>query len=283
MERGSCTVLHASDFQCGKPFVPRAAEALVRLAAEIRPDVIVVSGDLTQRAKQREFEQARTLLDRLHDAPIVLTPGNHDVPLYRIWERLFSPHRNWRRFAGPELDTVTRVDGAALVALDSSAPHRAVVSGRIDQSQVDFARDAFEQTDRSAYRVLVTHHHFVPVPDGQGGAPLPNSVSLAAAFAEMGVDIVLGGHVHQIHIRTSAALPGADHLRAVPIVASGTTTSRRGRGAEEGANSLTVVRLDARAVEVTPYHLGPGSTDFQSTEPLRFAHGPEIGAPGAVS
>jgi len=283
MERGSCTVLHASDFQCGKPFVPRAAEALVRLASEIGPDVTVVSGDLTQRAKVREFEQARSLLDRLGEAPIVLTPGNHDVPLYRIWERIFNPHRNWRRFAGPDLDTVTRVEGATFVALDSSAPHRAIVNGRIDREQVDFARDAFEGSASTDYRVLVTHHHFAPVPDGEGGAPLPNASSLARAFEEMGVDVVLGGHVHQIHIRRSIDVPGVDRGRPVPIVASGTTTSRRGRAAEEGWNSLTVVRLDPHVVEVIPYRLHPGASDFQATEPVRFSRGPEIETPEPVS
>jgi 3',5'-cyclic AMP phosphodiesterase CpdA len=272
MESGSCTVLHVSDFQCGKPFVPRAAEALVRLAHAVRPEVVVASGDLTQRAKVGEFEQARGLLDRLGDAPIVLTPGNHDVPLYRLWERVVSPHRNWRDFAGPDLNTVTRIDGAVFVTLDSSAPHRTLVSGRIDPDQVDFARVAFERTKPGAYRVLVAHHHLVPIPGGEGGSPLPNAASLMTAFEEMGVDLVLGGHVHQMHVRTSADVPGARVARAIPIVAAGTTTSRRGRGVERGWNSLNVVKLDSEAIEVTSYRLGPEDDDFRAETPLRFKH-----------
>ena len=121
-------ILHASDLQTGKPFRPRAAEDLVALAHTLVPDVVVIAGDLTQRAKAREYQAVRALLDRMAPLPVVVTPGNHDVPLYRVWERLLAPYRNWRRAIAPELDTVTRVRGATVVALNSSAPRRAIVA-----------------------------------------------------------------------------------------------------------------------------------------------------------
>jgi len=273
MASGVLTVLHTSDFQCGKPFVPRAADALVRLAQRVGPDVVVASGDMTQRAKAREYVMARELLDRLGGVPIVVTPGNHDVPLYRFWERLVCPHRNWRRFAGPDRDSITRVEGATFVALDTSAPRRAVVNGRLDDHQLAFARRAFDESPRGDVRILVAHHHFVPVSDGMGGRPLPRAAQLVRAFEEMRVDAVLGGHVHQLHIRTSADVPPKRGATPVPLIACGTTTSRRGRGVEAGWNSLTVLRFDAGAVEVAPYRLSPDGDDFEPLDPVTFSNG----------
>src|SRR5690606_21564769 len=89
------TVLHASDLQIGKPYRAWAAEALVRTAEEVTPDLVVIAGDLTQRAKPREYRLAREVLSHFGETPVVVTPGNHDVPVYRVWERLFAPYRNW--------------------------------------------------------------------------------------------------------------------------------------------------------------------------------------------
>ena len=274
------TVLHISDFQCGKPYLPRATEALLEVFAEVTPDVVVASGDLTQRAKKREFVQARSILDRFGDTPTVITPGNHDVPLYRMWERLFDPFRNWRSFAGEDaLDTVTQVGDAVIVALNSAAPRRAIVNGRIDDDQVEFARRAFAQSDAGALRVLVVHHHFVPVPNGEGAPPLPHSARLAQAFGEMGVDVVLGGHVHQLHMHVAEEIPGVSpRVPPLPILACGTSTSRRGRGVEAGWNSLSVLRFAERAVEVTPYRRAPEADAFEAMPAQSWALRRGLGA-----
>lgn len=265
------TVLHASDFQCGKPFRPRAADALVALAGQVAPDVVVAAGDLTQRAKDREYVTASALLARLPDVPCIVTPGNHDVPLYRVWERALAPYRNWRRRISSALDTVTSLDGATFVALNSSAPRRAIVNGRIDDHQVDLARRAFRDAPANDVRVLVIHHHFVPVPDGKGGKPLPRAGRLVAEFEAMGVDMVLGGHVHQTHLSTSSALLGSRGRPGLPLLACGTTTSRRGRGPEVGMNSLNVVRVGAEEIEVVPYLMADGGDRFGPREPVVFA------------
>jgi 3',5'-cyclic AMP phosphodiesterase CpdA len=242
-------ILHASDLQTGKPLRPRAAEDLVALAHALKPDLVVIAGDLTQRAKVREYRAVRSLLDRLAPLPVVVTPGNHDVPLYRVWERVLTPYRNWRRFIALALDSVTRVGGATVVALNSSAPRRAIVAGRVDAHQLELARNAFASAPPGAARVVVIHHHFVRPPDGEGGRPLPGARRLLQAFEGMGVDLILGGHVHQTHMGTSRALvEGAGP--GIPLVACGTTTSSRGRGPESGMNTLNVVRLEGATVHV---------------------------------
>jgi 3',5'-cyclic AMP phosphodiesterase CpdA len=260
-------ILHGSDFQTGRPYRPRVAAAFVALSRELAPDLVVVSGDLTQRAKAQEYGTVRALLDAV-DVPLVLTPGNHDVPLYRIWERILAPYRQWRRFLGVELDSVTRVNGAAVVALNSAAPRRAVVRGRLHPRQVAFARRALGEVPVTDVRILVIHHHFVATPDGEGGRPLPGARELLRAFEGMGVDLVLGGHVHQTHLTTSRALVRDPRGRpGIPLLACGTTASSRGRGPEAGRNGLLVVRVDNRVVAATPH--------FFDDETGRFLPRPE--------
>lgn len=282
------TVLHLSDLQCGKPFWPNAAEALLRAAHELRPEVVVVAGDLTQRAKTREFRDASAFIGRLPAVPVVVTPGNHDVPLYRVWERLFAPYRNWTRLVSPELDSIARIDGATLVALNSSAPHRAIVGGHLSDAQTDFARRAFQSAPAEDLRIVVTHHHFIPTPGGEGGRPLPGARRVLGLFEEFGVDAVLGGHVHQTHLHTSRALLANRTGPGVPVVACGTSASRRGRGPETSANSFNLVRLGASEVEVVPYLRGPEAEEFEAQPPWklprqRVQNGPAAAAGEVVS
>jgi len=248
----SLTILHASDIQFGKPYRKAAGEAFVAFAHELDADLIVVAGDLTQRAKAAEYAGVRELLGKLPDVPLVVTPGNHDVPLYRFWERAFAPYLNWTRAWGDDLDTVTRVGGATVVALNSSAPRRAIVAGRVDGHQVDFARRCFAEAPEADARLLVIHHHFVPTPDHEGGRVLNGGARLLAAFEEMGVDLILGGHVHQTHMTTSRRLvPGVG--AGIPLVACGTTASRRGWGPEAGENTLNAVYITDGEISVATH------------------------------
>jgi 3',5'-cyclic AMP phosphodiesterase CpdA len=256
------TVLHTSDLQVGKPYRPYAAEALVRASEALSPDVVVVAGDLTQRAKAHEYRTARALLARLGPAPVVVTPGNHDVPLYRFWERAIDPYRNWKRFVADRLDSLTRVAGATVVALNSSAPRRAIVGGRLGGDQVSFARTAFAEAPPGDVCILVVHHHFVPTDDGSGGRPLPEARRLLEAFEAMGVDLLLGGHVHQ----TRVIEPGDPQTGvSFPVVSCGTTTSWRGRGVEADLNTMNLIRIDDERIRVVPHRL---SAERERFEPL---------------
>ena len=103
------TLLHLSDLHFGPPFVAEAAEAVVRMADEVDLDAVIVSGDLTQRAKPEQFRDARRFIERLPDVPTLVVPGNHDVPLYRVWERLTRPHEAYLENSGAPRESVIRL------------------------------------------------------------------------------------------------------------------------------------------------------------------------------
>ncbi len=248
------TILHGSDLHFGKPHAPDAAEAFLATVEEVAPDLIVLSGDFTQRAKVKEYRAARAYLDRLPDVPTVVTPGNHDIPLYRVFERLLDPYRNYRKWIAPDLDQVVEAPGAVVVALNSTTPRRAIVNGRLEESQLDFARRAFGDAPSGSIRIAVMHHHLAPAPDYEGDRPVPNARGILDAFFEMGVELVLGGHLHRAYIGNSLDVyPGNDRDRGIVIVQSGTTTSRRGRARESTKNSCNVIRVLEDRLEVVHY------------------------------
>jgi 3',5'-cyclic AMP phosphodiesterase CpdA len=259
-------LLHISDLHFGKPYHAEIGEAVLAFANRLRPDVVVASGDFTQRAREEQFAEARAFLDRLPDVPRIVTPGNHDVPLYRILERLTDPYRYYQRYISEELDTVTRVDGAVVVALNSTAPRRSIVNGRISRAQIAFAARAFEGVADEVLRILVLHHHLAPPPDFEGGDVMPKARRAIDAFTEMKVDLVLAGHMHRTYIGNSLDVyAGEDREHGMILVQSGTSTSRRGRAREAEKNSLNVLRLDERVIRVTHYMYFDDAGDFVPT------------------
>lgn len=248
------TLLHISDLHFGPPYVERVGEALLKIAPTLHADVIVASGDFTQRAKREQFAQARRFLDALPDVPKVVVPGNHDVPLYRVRERLVDPHGLYREFISPELNQVLRLNGAVIVALDSTAPKRAITNGRIDLKQLHLCSEAFEHANNGEARIVVAHHHFCPAPDYERDQTMPNSQRAINHFVKLGVDVILGGHLHRAYIGNSLDIfPGSDRKHGIIIVQCGTSTSRRGRAREREKNSFNLIRIGPTMLRVTHY------------------------------
>ncbi len=246
------TILHVSDLHFGPYYLPPVGEAMLALAGNLSPDYIVASGDFTQRAKLSEFEAARDFLDSLPNVPTVVTPGNHDVPLYRLWERITNPYANYREAINEELDTVTQGDRVSIVALDSTAPLRAITNGRIDPTQLDFAERSFAAAKPGALRVVVAHHHFAPAPDYERTEIMPGAKRSLDRFERMDVDLVLGGHLHRAYIGNSLDIyPGPDRKHGIIIAQSGTTTSRRGRAREHEKNSFNLITVSETDIRLT--------------------------------
>jgi 3',5'-cyclic AMP phosphodiesterase CpdA len=268
------TVFHISDLHFGPPHHAEVAKQVQAFAHELQPDVVVASGDFTQRAKREQFQAAREYLDRLPRVPLIVTPGNHDVPLYRIRERLVSPFALYQEFISAELDSVTAVPGAVFVALNSTAPRRAIVNGRIHRWQLDFAGGAFRSSAPDELRIVVTHHHFAPPPDFEGGDVMPKAKRALDLFTELGVDVILGGHMHRAYVGNSLDVyAGAHRDRGIVIAQSGTSTSRRGRAREREKNTFNVVRLDQHTIRVTHYMYFDDANGFLPTSRHIFPRG----------
>ena len=280
------TLLHVSDLHFGPPYVEKVGEALQSFAAALAPTAIVASGDFTQRAKPEQFQAARAFLDRLPKVPIVVTPGNHDAPLYRVAERILDPFGLYRKYISEELDTVTRIPGATIVSINSMAPLRGLVNGRVHRWQLEFVREALEGLPEEELRIVVAHHHFAPPPDFEGADAMPEAQRALDTFTAMRVDLILGGHLHRAYIGNSLDVyAGADREHGIVIVQSGTTTSRRGRAREREKNSLNVLRLDGDAIRVTHYMFFDDAGEFIPTSRhLFFRRGrPPLDAEGRAA
>lgn len=250
----SLNILHISDLHFGPFFVPPVAESLRNKLEELEAELIIASGDFTQRAKPEQFREAREFLDSLPKLPTVVVPGNHDVPLYRVGERIFEPYRYYKQYISPELDTVMKVDGAVIVALNSTAPLRAIVNGRIRDRQLDLCERAFAEAAPDELRIVVAHHHFAPAPDYEGGSVMPRAKRAIDRFTSLNVDMILGGHLHRAYIGNSLDVyPGKDREHGIIIVQSGTSASRRGRAREREKNTFNHIQVTDEVVRVTHY------------------------------
>ncbi|MBL8850165.1 MAG: metallophosphoesterase [Planctomycetaceae bacterium] len=269
------TILHISDLHFGPPFLPHVGEALLQIAPTLEPDVIVVSGDFTQRARREQFLAAQQYLKRLPPAPQVVVPGNHDVPLYRFFERMFHPLDLYREYINSDLDHVVHVNGAVIVALNSTSPHRAITNGRIRAGQLEFCERVFQDAPQESARIVVAHHHFVPAPDYDRDKAMPGSKRALERFAELGVDLLLGGHLHRAYVGNSLDIhPGGVRDRGVIIVQCGTSTSRRGRMREREKNSFNVIKLGPQMLHVKHYMY---FSDVDAFEPIGRHTFPRLG------
>jgi 3',5'-cyclic AMP phosphodiesterase CpdA len=247
-------LMHISDLHFGPFFMPSVAESLLATAASHSPHVIVASGDFTQRAKVNEYAEAKAWLAKLPPVPLVVCPGNHDVPLYRVWERLFTPHALYREYISPQLNSVLRVPGAVIVSLDSTAPHTAIKNGRIRRPQLAFCRESFADAPPEAMRIVVAHHHFAPAPDYDRSQPMPKAKRALDVFTEQRVEMIMGGHLHRAYIGNSLDVySGKDREHGIVIAQSGTSTSRRGRAREREKNSFNWIQITDHTIHITHY------------------------------
>ena len=270
--RQPVTLLHISDLHFGKHFLPEVGEALRAKAQALAPNAIVVSGDLTQRAKPHEFADARAFLDSLPKVPQVVVPGNHDVPLYRIWERFFQPHALYQQYCNNELDTVLKSEALIIVGLNSTNPYRAVKGGRLSSAQLEFCEHAFANAPLQTQRVVALHHHLIPAPTFERTAPMPQAKRALEVFTRLKVDLIMAGHLHRAYIGNSLDVySGKRRDHGIIIVQCGTSTSRRGRGLEREKNTFNWLQLSSDSIEVTHYVYFSNSNDFAPVSRHQFA------------
>ncbi len=276
-EQPELTILQVSDLHFGKPFVSEVAEEAVRFAGELSPDAVVVSGDLTQRARREQFLAAKEYLARFPRVPTLVIPGNHDVPLYRVDRRLRQPLALYKEIINDDLNPILRLESAVIVGLDSTAPRSAISNGRIHGWQLDYCQQAFADAPEHATKIVVAHHHFAPAPDYLHDSTMPKSKRAIMRFVEIGVDLILGGHLHRSYIGNSLDFyPGQHPERGIIIAQSGTTTSRRGRGREHEKNSLNVIEIYRSTIDITHCFYFSGKRRFVPTSRHSFRRAKDL-------
>lgn len=261
-------LIHCSDVHFGPPHLPQVAEGLLRLIEDQRPDLVVISGDLTQRAKPRQFLAARTFVDRIHridrgqgsQVPTLVVPGNHDVPMYRAWERVFNPFGAYRSHFSRELEPVYR-DREMLVIGINTAFNWTIKGGRITSRRLREVGGLLAASPPGQLRVVVPHHDLIPPPGVSRRRVLANARRAMELFSAAGVDLVLSGHQHQAYIGTSEELYPQGRSPVI-VVHSGTTTSSRGRGGERHLNTCNRIEFDAHSLTVSRYGWQPGLGRF---------------------
>lgn len=220
---------------------PEVMEALVRLAEAQRPDVLVVSGDITQRARAGQFRAARRFFDRLQVPAVVAIPGNHDIPLFNVFARAFAPYANHRRVFGENLEPVYESPAFLVVTVNTTRRHRHE-DGEISAAQIERTSRRFEHARAGQLRIAVTHQPVAVTQAKDFKNVLKNNEAAVRAWSAAGVDLVLGGH---IHLPFTVPLHGRfDGLaKRMWAVQAGTALSHRIR---HGANnSVNLIRSGA--------------------------------------
>ncbi len=240
-------ILHVSDLHFGPRHMPEVAAGVARLVDRAQPDLVVNSGDMTQRAKPLQFSQALEFLGRLA-APTLSVPGNHDVPMYRVWERVGVPFGVYRQHFASNLEPDFFDSELAVVGLNS-AFNWTVKDGRLKPAQLRSASARWGAAEDGAIRIAVVHHQLVPPPRFENQRVLSGAFEAQRVFAEAGVEIVLSGHLHQAWVGTNEAYYPSGQ-RPMLLVHSGTTTSSRGRGIERRRNTCNWIEIDATQLRV---------------------------------
>lgn len=260
-------LVHLSDLHFGR-IAPGILEPLCAAVVAERPDVVVVSGDLTQRARPAQFREARAFLARLPGAKLVV-PGNHDVPLYDLYQRFFRPLGRYRRHFSPDTEPEYVDDEIAVLGVNT-ARSAVVKAGRINARQVERLHARLSRLEARVTKIVVTHHPFDLPADSLARAyssrHLVGRAAMAmAAFARCGTDILLAGHLHASHAGDTSARYRIGGFAAL-VVQAGTASSTRGRGE---ANAFNVLRIAQG--EVTIERRVFDDSRFLATERRRFA------------
>lgn len=247
------TIAHLSDMHFGAHEPQITADLVASVHAE-KPDLVILSGDFTQRARRGQFEAARDFVNALPEPKLVI-PGNHDMPLWNIFARIFFPFANYSRFIEPlgVAGASYRDEEMAVIGLNTARRFTGK-NGRISEEQVERVREFLGDLGEGVTRILVTHH-----PIGQ----IANEVFVDLAFrsqlafprlVKAGVQMMLSGHHHRC---LSGTVEETEDEEQALIVYAGTANSTRTR--EGDGNTYNLICVDGHKILVRVMRWVPGA------------------------
>ena len=225
---------------------PPVVTALQTLAHTLDPALIVLSGDITQRARRSQFRAARVFVDGLRPkAPPLVVPGNHDIPLFDVVTRVTAPYREHRRAFGDNLEPEHESPEILVVCVNTTRAYRHK-DGEVSPAQVERVARRLESATREQLRAVVVHQPIAAIRSIDEPNVLHGAPAAIRSWAQAGADLVLGGHIHLPYVVPLHETITGVHRR-IWAVQAGTAVSTRVR--HEAGNSVNFVRYDARAAE----------------------------------
>ncbi len=255
-------ILHFSDPHFGTE-QPPVVEALLRLAQQVRPDVAVLSGDITQRARPRQFAAARAFGERLGVSARVLLPGNHDIPF--AIARLRHPYRRYCEAFGPDLEP-TYEDAALLILGVNTTRWYRRKDGEVSAAQIERTCARLAAATARQLRLIVTHQpvHVIRARDEKN--LLHGRDAALQAWSRAGADLILGGHIHLPYVRPLAEQHGL--ARELWAVQAGTALSSRVRFGAPNSVNLLHYQLETRSCSIERWDYAATSREFALAETL---------------
>jgi 3',5'-cyclic AMP phosphodiesterase CpdA len=235
------TVVHISDLHFGATD-EKVCRALAEEILAVSPDVLAISGDLTQRARARQFQDFCEYAAGF-PMPKIVVPGNHDVPLFDVARRFFSPLGRFRSIV--EDDAFPEYEDDEIHVLGANTAHGWTISGgKLDEDAVREIARRLARVSPTKTRFLVCHHPLHLGEDGEKAGWVGGLERIRER-----VDLVLTGHLHQSAsevARIPSPDPGTPQLEIL-LLRAGTAMSSRTRGE---TNAFNVIRVDRRRIEV---------------------------------
>lgn len=256
------TIVHLSDLHFGRLLPETVTPCLAAVGAQ-DPSLVVVSGDLTQRARKWQYAQAKSFLAAL-PRPQVVLPGNHDVPAYNLYRRFLQPLDRYKRIISRDLSPRFIDDEIAVFGINT-ARSLVIKGGRINPEQLELVEAQVQSLTDSQIRVVMTHHP-LDLPEHLEGVRLVGGADAAMqVFARCKIDLFLAGHLHLAYFGSTGryGIPGF----TVPIMQAGTTISSRSRGEP---NSFFVHRIDRDQIRTETHQWNPGLRAFAVSDIRTF-------------
>ncbi|MEQ8745057.1 metallophosphoesterase [Parasphingorhabdus sp.] len=261
-------IAHLSDIHFGAND-PNIVAATIDWLTEKRPDLVIISGDLTQRAREKQFQDAADYLGALrqNELPLLVIPGNHDVPLYDVFRRFASPLGRYKRYIAHDLCPWVETDEVAVLGINT-ARSLTIKDGRINEQQMQLIRQRFNNVTPDKTRILVTHHPLFALPIGRGnelGEAAGRHQDALQAINDAGIHISLAGHFHRTYAEAARKMVAA--AGPTLVIQAGTATSTRLRNQEpQSFNWLHVQPGNQMELQVIVWN----GDDFQRASHVGF-------------